>query len=145
MDNSYLDSMASSTPKKRVDNGISSHSRTHRDQIGRGRYFDFTFLPLRRRWMWSLQKQRPRKSLPFLFSSLTEDLTFTVEHPTPYGSLPFLDVLFHTDKFYCFSEAPIKSMTYLYTKYSSCTSNQSRIIRSLTGRAVPTTSAPLST
>ena len=104
-------------------------------------------LPLRRRWMWSLQKQRPRKSLPFLFSSLTEDLTFTMEHPTatPYGSLPFLDVLFHTDKFYCFSEAPIKSMTYLYTKYSSCTSNQSRIIRSLTGRAVPTTSAPLST
>ena len=102
-------------------------------------------LQLRRRWMWSLQKQRPRKSLPFLFSSLIEDLTFTMEHPTPYGSLPFLDVLFHTDKLYCFSEAPIKSMTYLYTKYSSCTSNQSRIIRSHTGRAVPTTSAPLST
>ena len=72
--------------------------------------------------------------LSFL-NSLTEDLNFTMEHPSPDGSLPFLDVLIHPDKSTSVYRKP--THTNLYTKYSSCTTNSSKnsVIRSLTRRA----------
>ena len=72
--------------------------------------------------------------LSFL-NSLTEDLNFTQEHPSPDGSMPFLDVLIHNDKSTSVYRKP--THTNLYTKYSSCTTNSSKnsVIRSLTRRA----------
>ncbi len=72
--------------------------------------------------------------LSFL-NSLTEDLNFTQEHPSPDGSIPFLDVLIHNDKSTSVYRKP--THTNLYTKYSSCTTNSSKnsVIRSLTRRA----------
>jgi hypothetical protein len=58
--------------------------------------------------------------LSFL-NSLTEDLNFTMEHPSPDGSLPFLDVLIHPDNFTSIYRIPTN--TNLYFKYSSCTTN----------------------
>ena len=70
-----------------------------------------------------------------LLNSLTEDLTFTQEHPSPDGSIPFLDVLIHPDKSTSVYRKP--THTNLYTKYSSCTTNSAKngVIRSLTRRA----------
>ena len=68
-------------------------------------------------------------------NSLTEDLTFTQEHPSPDGSIPFLDVLIHPDKSTSVYRKP--THTNLYTKYNSCTTNSAKngVIRSLTRRA----------
>ena len=68
-------------------------------------------------------------------NSLTEDLTFTQEHPSPDGSIPFLDVLIHPDKSTSVYRKP--THTNLYTKYTSSTTNSAKngVIRSLTRRA----------
>ncbi|MCP4494476.1 MAG: hypothetical protein GY820_45335, partial [Gammaproteobacteria bacterium] len=79
-------------------------------------------------------KRHAETFLSFL-NSLTEDLNFTQEHPSPDGSIPFLDVLIHPDKSTSVYRKP--THTNLYTKYSSCTTNSSKngVIRSLTRRA----------
>ena len=66
---------------------------------------------------------------------LTQDLTFTIEHPSPDGSIPFLDVFIHPDKSTSIYRKP--THTNLYTKYTSCTTTASKdsVIRSLTRRA----------
>ena len=40
---------------------------------------------------------RDRPHAEVFLNSLTKDLTFTQEHPSPDGSIPFLDVLIHPD------------------------------------------------
>ena len=79
-------------------------------------------------------KDHAESYLTFL-NSLTEDLSFTMEHPSPDGSLPFLDVLIHPDKSTSVYRKP--THTNLYTKYSSSTTNSAKngVIRSLTRRA----------
>ncbi|KAL5254022.1 hypothetical protein ACHWQZ_G013701 [Mnemiopsis leidyi] len=79
-------------------------------------------------------KDHAETYLTFL-NSLTEDLNFTMEHPSTDGSLPFLDVYIHPDKSTSVYRKP--THTNLYTKYSSCTTNSSKnsVIRSLTRRA----------
>ena len=67
-------------------------------------------------------------------NSLTQDLTFTIEHPSPDGTIPFLDVLIHPDKSTSVYRKP--THTNLYTRYNSCaTSFKDSVIRSLTRRA----------
>jgi hypothetical protein len=66
-------------------------------------------------------------------NSLTQDLTFTIEHPTLDGTIPFLDVLIHPDKSTSIYRKP--THTNLYTRYNSCTTTSSKVIRSLTRRA----------
>ena len=58
-------------------------------------------------------KDHAETYLSFL-NSLTEDLNFTMEHPSPDGYLPFLDVLIHPDKSTSVYRKP--THTNLYTK-----------------------------
>ena len=81
-------------------------------------------------------RDRPHaKAFLSYLNSLTEDLTFTQEHPSPDGSILFLDVLIHPDKSTSVYRKP--THTNLYTKYNSCTTNSANngVIRSLTRRA----------
>ena len=68
-------------------------------------------------------------------NSLTEDLQYTIEHPSSDGSIPFLDVLIHPDRSTSIYRKP--THTNLYTHYSSSspTSTKFSIISSLTRRA----------
>ena len=68
-------------------------------------------------------------------NSLNPDLQYTIEHPSPDGTLPFLDVLIHPDKSTSIYRKP--THTNLYVKYNSCATNASKnsVIRSLTQRA----------
>ena len=68
-------------------------------------------------------------------NSLTEDLIYTIEHPSSDGTLPFFDVLIHPDKSTSVYIKP--THTNLYTRYNSSTSSSSRhsVITSLTRRA----------
>ena len=52
-------------------------------------------------------------------NGLTNDLQYTIEHPTPDGSIPYLDVLIHADKTTSVYRKP--THTNLYTHYSSST------------------------
>ena len=78
---------------------------------------------------------RDRPHAEVFLNSLTKDLTFTQEHPSPDGSIPFLDVLIHPDKSTSVYRKP--THTNLYTKYTSCNTNSAKngVIRSLTRRA----------
>ena len=73
-------------------------------------------------------------------NSLTEDLQYTIEHPSSDGSIPFLDVLIHPDRSTSIYRKP--THTNLYTHYSSSspTSTKFSIISSLTPSAPPATS-----
>ena len=68
-------------------------------------------------------------------NSLTQDLQYTIEHPSTDGSLPYLDVLIHSDKSTSVYRKP--THTNLYTHYSSAapSSTKNSIISSLTRRA----------
>ena len=68
-------------------------------------------------------------------NGLTNDLQYTIEHPTPDGSIPYLDVLIHADKTTSVYRKP--THTNLYTHYSSSTPQSSKdsVISSLTRRA----------
>ena len=68
-------------------------------------------------------------------NSLNPDLQYTIEHPSPDGSLPYLDLLIHPDKSTSIYRKP--THTNLYVKYNSCAPNSSKfsVIRSLTRRA----------
>jgi len=68
-------------------------------------------------------------------NSLNTDLQYTIEHPRPDGSLPFLDILIHTDKTTSVYRKP--THTNLYVKYNSTTPNSTKdsVIRSLVQRA----------
>ena len=44
-----------------------------------------------------LDKQHANEFLRNI-NGLTNDLQYTIEHPTPDGSIPYLDVLIHADK-----------------------------------------------
>ena len=68
-------------------------------------------------------------------NSVTEDLQYTIEHPSSDGSIPFLDVLIHPDRSTSIYRKP--THTNLYTHYcsSSPTSTKFSIISSLTRRA----------
>ena len=68
-------------------------------------------------------------------NGLTNDLQYTIKHPTPDGSIPYLDVLIHADKTTSVYRKP--THTNLYTHYSSSTPQSSKdsVISSLTCRA----------
>ena len=68
-------------------------------------------------------------------NSLTQDLQYTIEHPSTDCSLPYLDVTIHSDKSTSVYRKPIH--TNLYTNYSSAapSSTKNSIISSLTRRA----------
>ena len=68
-------------------------------------------------------------------NGLTNDLQYTIEHPTPDGSIPYLDVLIHADKTTSVYRKP--THTNLYTHYSSSAlqSSKDSVISSLTRRA----------
>ena len=67
-------------------------------------------------------------------NGLTNDLQYTIEHPTPDGSITNLDVLIHADKTTSVYRKP--TYTNLYTHYSSSTPQSSKdsVISSLTRR-----------
>ena len=79
-------------------------------------------------------KQHADKFLAHI-NSFNPDLQYTIEHPAPDGTLPFLDVLIHPNKSTSVYRKP--THTNLYTKYNSCASNSTKdsVIRSLTRRA----------
>ena len=56
-----------------------------------------TLPTLRGRRIWTLYKQHANEFLRHI-NGLTNDLQYTIEHPTPDGSIPYLDVLIHADK-----------------------------------------------
>ena len=68
-------------------------------------------------------------------NSLAPDLDYTIEHPSPDGSIPFLDVLIHSDTSTSIYRKPTN--TNLYTHYSSATTMSSKesVVRTLTRRA----------
>ena len=68
-------------------------------------------------------------------NSLTDDLTYTIEHPSSDGTLPFMDVLIHPDKSTSVYRKP--THTNLYTRYNSSAPSSAKysVIRSLTRRA----------
>ena len=72
-------------------------------------------------------------------NGLTNDLQYTIEHPTPYGFIPYLDILIHADKTTVYRKP---THTNLYTHYSSTTPQFSKdsVISSLTRRAHTTCS-----
>ena len=57
-------------------------------------------------------------------NGLTNDLQYTIEQPTPDGSIPYLDVLIHTDKTSFVYRKP--THTNFYTHYSSSTPQSSK-------------------
>ena len=68
-------------------------------------------------------------------NGLTNDLQYTIEYPAADGSIPYLDVLIHSDNTTSVYRKP--THTNLYTHYSSSTpqSSKNSIISSLTRRA----------
>ena len=66
---------------------------------------------------------------------LTQDLRYTIEHPSTDGSLPYFDVLIHSHKLTSVYRKP--THTNLYTNYSSAapSSTKNSIISSITRRA----------
>ena len=68
-------------------------------------------------------------------NSLTEDLIYTIEHPSANGHLPFMDIYIHPDKSTSVYRKP--THTNLYVRHNSCTPSSSKdsVIRSLTRRA----------
>ena len=68
-------------------------------------------------------------------NSLAPDLDYTIEHPSPDGSIPFLDVFIHSDTSTSIYRKP--KNTNLYTHYSSATTMSSKesVVRTLTCRA----------
>ena len=81
-----------------------------------------------------IDKQHANEFLRHI-NGLTNDLQYTIEHPTPDGSIPYLDVLIHADKTTSIYRKP--THTNLYTRYSSSTPQSSKdsVISSLTRRA----------
>ena len=65
-------------------------------------------------------------------NSLAPDLDYTIEHPSPDGSIPFLNVLIHSDTSTSIDRKPTN--TNLYTHYSSSTTMSSKesVVRTLT-------------
>ena len=68
-------------------------------------------------------------------NSLSSDLEYTLEHPAPNGSLPFLDVLIHADLSTSIYRKP--THTNVYLNFNSCAPGTTKdgVIRSLTRRA----------
>ena len=68
-------------------------------------------------------------------NSLAPDLEYTIEHPNPDGSIPFLDILIHPDNSTSIYRKPTN--TNLYTHYSSAATMSSKesVVRTLTRRA----------
>ena len=68
-------------------------------------------------------------------NSFTPDLEYTIEHPNPDGSIPFLDILIHPDNSTSIYRKPTN--TNLYTHYSSAATMSSKesVVRTLTRRA----------
>ena len=69
------------------------------------------------------------------FNSFTPDLEYTIEHPNPDGSIPFLDILIHPDNSTSIYRKPTN--TNLYAHYSSAANMSSKesVVRTLTRRA----------
>ena len=85
--------------------------------------------------IWTLiDKQHANEFLRHI-NGLTNDLQYTIEHPTPDGSILYLEVLIHADKTTSVYRKP--THTNLYTHYSSSTPQSSKdsVISSLTRRA----------
>ena len=68
-------------------------------------------------------------------NSLTEDLQYTIEHPSSDGSIPFLDVLIHPDRSTSIYRKPTHTNLHIHYSSSSPTSTKFPIISSLTRRA----------
>ena len=68
-------------------------------------------------------------------NSLTSDLQYTLELPSHKSSLPYLDILIHSDNSTSIYRKP--THTNVYTHYNSCSPqvHKDSIIRSLTRRA----------
>ena len=68
-------------------------------------------------------------------NSFTPDFEYTIEHPNPDGSIPFLVILIHPDNSTSIYRKPTN--TNLYTHYSSAATMSSKesVVRSLTRRA----------
>ena len=68
-------------------------------------------------------------------NSMASDLEYTIEHPSPDGVIPFLDIVIHPDTSTSIYRKPIN--TNLYTHYSSATTMSSKesVVRTLTRRA----------
>ena len=81
-----------------------------------------------------MDKQHANEFLRHI-NGLTNDLQYTIEQPTPYGSIHYLDVLIHADKTTSAYRKP--TYTNLYIHYSSSTPQSSKdsVISSLTRRA----------
>ena len=67
-------------------------------------------------------------------NSLAPDLEYTIDHPYDDGSIPFLDILIHSDNSTSIYRKPTN--TNLYTHYSSATKMSSKefVLRTLTRR-----------
>ena len=68
-------------------------------------------------------------------NSMASDLEYTIEHPSPDGVIPFLDIIIHPDTSTSIYRKPTN--TNLYTHYSSATTMSSKesVVRTLTRRA----------
>ena len=68
-------------------------------------------------------------------NSLAPDLEYSIEHPRPDGSIPFLDINIHPDNSTSIYRKP--THTNLYTHYSSAAtlSSKESVVRTLTRRA----------
>ena len=68
-------------------------------------------------------------------NSMASDLEYTIEHPSPEGVIPFLDVVIHPDSSTSIYRKPTN--TNLYTHYSSATTMSAKesVVCTLTCRA----------
>ena len=84
-----------------------------------------------------MQRLRPCRELPHFPQLPHLYLTFTMEHLSPDGFLPFLDVLIHPGPDKSTSVYRKPTHTNLYMKYSSSITNSAKngVIRSRTRRA----------
>ena len=69
------------------------------------------------------------------FLNFTDDLQYTIEYSSEDGSLPYMDILIHSDKSTSVYRKPTPNN--LYVHYNSCapSSSTDSVIRSLTRRA----------
>ena len=68
-------------------------------------------------------------------NGLTNGLQFTIEHPTPDGSIPHLNILIHADKTTSIYRKPTHTNFYIHYSSSTLQSSKDSVISSLTRRA----------
>ena len=68
-------------------------------------------------------------------NSLVHDLDYTIEHPSPDGSIPFLDALIHSDTSTSIYRKPTNTNLYIHYSSSTTMSSKESVVRTLTRRA----------